>query len=244
MLRVKSIAGASQSAVSRAARNGIGHSPRRGTSRRRCHLQNRNRKSARRSRASSCDRRRWPERVFRRHVARSAGRMRRRHIRRSRYRSRHSLCVTRQFARKAIWIFAAHSVFPKRCPSAFKQIRLHFDLDTDASEEQRANLIRLTERYCVVYQTLKPAATHRRFASRHITLKFTRYAAIHGHSQPSGGNHAGRCREGSRKDMEMQRKYGVEYHKYWVNENGRKVFCLAMRQTLRQQSVCIAKPTG
>src|SRR5215813_6325926 len=40
----------------------------------------------------------------------------------------------------------------------FKQIRLHFDLDIDASEEQRANLIRLTERYCVVYQTLsKPS---------------------------------------------------------------------------------------
>src|SRR5438552_19183540 len=29
------------------------------------------------------------------------------------------------------------------------------------------------------------------------------------------------------KDMETQRKYGVEYHKYWVNESGRKVFCLA-----------------
>jgi class 3 adenylate cyclase len=29
------------------------------------------------------------------------------------------------------------------------------------------------------------------------------------------------------KDMEIQRKYGVEYHKYWVNETGRKVFCLA-----------------
>jgi class 3 adenylate cyclase len=28
------------------------------------------------------------------------------------------------------------------------------------------------------------------------------------------------------KDMETQRKYGVEYHKYWVNDNGRKVFCL------------------
>ena len=28
------------------------------------------------------------------------------------------------------------------------------------------------------------------------------------------------------KDMETQRKYGVEYHKYWVNESGRKVFCL------------------
>src|SRR4029434_1228285 len=29
------------------------------------------------------------------------------------------------------------------------------------------------------------------------------------------------------KDMEMQRKYGVEYSKYWVNESGRKLFCLA-----------------
>jgi class 3 adenylate cyclase len=29
------------------------------------------------------------------------------------------------------------------------------------------------------------------------------------------------------KDMETQRKYGVEYTKYWVNETGRKVFCLA-----------------
>src|SRR5881396_1672265 len=47
----------------------------------------------------------------------------------------------------------------------FKQIRLHFDLDTDASEERRANLIRLTERYCVVYQTLSQspqiAVSHR-----------------------------------------------------------------------------------
>jgi uncharacterized OsmC-like protein len=41
----------------------------------------------------------------------------------------------------------------------FKQIRLHFDLDTDATEEQLATLLRLTERYCVVYQTLShPAA--------------------------------------------------------------------------------------
>jgi uncharacterized OsmC-like protein len=45
----------------------------------------------------------------------------------------------------------------KEVPVAFKQIRLHFDLDTDASKEQRANLIRLTERYCVVYQTLSQA---------------------------------------------------------------------------------------
>ena len=53
----------------------------------------------------------------------------------------------------------------KDLPVGFKQIRLHFDLDTDASEEQRANLIRLTERYCVVYQTLSQspqiAVSHR-----------------------------------------------------------------------------------
>jgi uncharacterized OsmC-like protein len=36
----------------------------------------------------------------------------------------------------------------------FQRIRLLFDLDTDAAEEQVATLLRLTERYCVVYQTL------------------------------------------------------------------------------------------
>ncbi|HEX3421061.1 MAG TPA: OsmC family protein [Candidatus Udaeobacter sp.] len=46
----------------------------------------------------------------------------------------------------------------KEVPVGFKQIRLHFDLNTDASEEQRATLIRLTERYCVVYQTLNQPA--------------------------------------------------------------------------------------
>src|SRR5437879_8639986 len=42
----------------------------------------------------------------------------------------------------------------KDVPVGFKQIRLHFDMDTDATEEQVATLLRLTERYCVVYQTL------------------------------------------------------------------------------------------
>jgi uncharacterized OsmC-like protein len=36
----------------------------------------------------------------------------------------------------------------------FQVIRLRFDLDTDASEDQLITLIRLTERYCVVFQTL------------------------------------------------------------------------------------------
>jgi len=42
----------------------------------------------------------------------------------------------------------------KEVPIGFQQIRLRFDLDTDATEEQLATLLRLTERYCVVYQTL------------------------------------------------------------------------------------------
>jgi uncharacterized OsmC-like protein len=43
----------------------------------------------------------------------------------------------------------------KEARVGFQAIRLNFDLDTDASEEQRATLIRLTERYCVVLQTLR-----------------------------------------------------------------------------------------
>jgi uncharacterized OsmC-like protein len=43
----------------------------------------------------------------------------------------------------------------KDAPVGFQRIRLDFDLDTDASEEQLATLIRLTERYCVVFQTLR-----------------------------------------------------------------------------------------
>jgi uncharacterized OsmC-like protein len=40
-------------------------------------------------------------------------------------------------------------------PVGFKNITLSFELDTDASPESLAKLLELTERYCVVYQTLK-----------------------------------------------------------------------------------------
>ncbi len=46
----------------------------------------------------------------------------------------------------------------KDVPVGFKEIRLNFDLDTDATDEQVATLIRLAERYCVVYQTLSHPA--------------------------------------------------------------------------------------
>ena len=42
----------------------------------------------------------------------------------------------------------------KSVPVGFSDIRLSFELDTDASEEQLQTLLRLTERYCVVLQTL------------------------------------------------------------------------------------------
>jgi uncharacterized OsmC-like protein len=42
----------------------------------------------------------------------------------------------------------------KDAPVGFRAIRLRFDLDTDAPPAQRAKLIELTERYCVVLQTL------------------------------------------------------------------------------------------
>jgi uncharacterized OsmC-like protein len=42
----------------------------------------------------------------------------------------------------------------REAPVGFTSIRLSFELDSEASEEQIATLLRLTERYCVVYQTL------------------------------------------------------------------------------------------
>ena len=43
----------------------------------------------------------------------------------------------------------------KDAPVGFRQIRLRFDLDTDAAQDKLDQLLKLTERYCVVYQTIK-----------------------------------------------------------------------------------------
>ena len=42
----------------------------------------------------------------------------------------------------------------KDVPVGFQNVRLRFDIDSDATAEQIATLLKLTERYCVVYQTL------------------------------------------------------------------------------------------
>jgi uncharacterized OsmC-like protein len=55
----------------------------------------------------------------------------------------------------------------KEAPVGLTAIRLSFDLDTDASDEQLATLLSLTERYCVVYQTLaRPARLQAAISSR------------------------------------------------------------------------------
>ena len=46
----------------------------------------------------------------------------------------------------------------KEAPVGFAAIRLRFELDTDASDEELAALLKLTERYCVVLQTLRGGA--------------------------------------------------------------------------------------
>ena len=42
----------------------------------------------------------------------------------------------------------------KEAPVGFRAIRIYFELGTTATEEQMASLMKLTERYCVVYQTI------------------------------------------------------------------------------------------
>jgi uncharacterized OsmC-like protein len=43
----------------------------------------------------------------------------------------------------------------KDAPVGFREIRLRFDIETDAPQEKLDQLLKLTERYCVVYQTIK-----------------------------------------------------------------------------------------
>lgn len=45
----------------------------------------------------------------------------------------------------------------REAPVGFREVRLRFELDTDADAEQRAALLKLTERYCVVLQTIRAA---------------------------------------------------------------------------------------
>ena len=50
-----------------------------------------------------------------------------------------------------------HARRRQEAPVGFREIRLGFDIDGDLTDEQRATLVRLTERYCVVLQTIRSA---------------------------------------------------------------------------------------
>ncbi len=65
----------------------------------------------------------------------------------------------------------------KDAPVGFMSIRLRFELDTDASAKQLDTLLRLTERYCVVYQTLAHPAG--------LTASLTRHGPAP-HAEPAG----------------------------------------------------------
>jgi len=65
----------------------------------------------------------------------------------------------------------------KEVPVGLQNVRLSFDLDTDASEEQLATLLRLTERYCVVYQTLARPPTLQVTQRRRTTAADTSHPA-------------------------------------------------------------------
>ena len=54
----------------------------------------------------------------------------------------------------------------REAPVGFRDIRLRFDLDTDADDEQLASLLKLTERYCVVLQTLRSSPETRATLTR------------------------------------------------------------------------------
>ena len=47
----------------------------------------------------------------------------------------------------------------RETPIGFQQIRLRFELDSDATPEQKQKLLSLTERFCVIFQTLRSPAT-------------------------------------------------------------------------------------
>jgi len=128
--------------------------------RRLSHLYTRDRKGAGRGRPAPGYRRRWARRLLRRHALRGSCGICRCDLTRRRDRSRHRRAGWDDTGRGDIG-FSRHTRGGEGRPCRIQYIRLSIDLDTDASPEQRATLIRLTERYCVVYQTLRtpPAIT-------------------------------------------------------------------------------------
>jgi hypothetical protein len=91
--------------------------------------------------------------MLRRHAAGSLGRLRRRHPQSGRDRHRRVAEIGCGLGRGDLDFRGTLGV-AKDAPVGFAQIRLRFDVDTDAPQEKLDQLLKLTERYCVVYQTI------------------------------------------------------------------------------------------
>ena len=152
--RAQADAGAAQGALSRRAAGRRDHAEGRGRARRGRDLLRADGARPGRCRPASRDRRQRPARLLGRHAARGAGRLRRRDAERGRDRAGDS-CARGTVRAEGDLDFRGTLGVAKDAPVGFKAIRLRFDLDSDASEEQLATLMKLTERYCVVYQTLR-----------------------------------------------------------------------------------------
>jgi hypothetical protein len=68
-------------------------------------------------------------------------------------------CEVGHCGRKGISVSEELWVYSKEAQVGFQNIRLAFDLDTDDGTEQPATLRKLTERYCVAFQTLRQPPT-------------------------------------------------------------------------------------
>jgi hypothetical protein len=95
--------------------------------------------------------------VLRGHAARVAGRLRRRYLR--------AVATALDIELRGGTVSAEGDLnfrgtlgVSREAPVGFRDIRLRFDLDTDAPAEKPESLIKRSERYCVVYQTLKTPA--------------------------------------------------------------------------------------
>ena len=92
--------------------------------------------------------------MLRRHAARGAGRLRRRDVEVGRHRDRGAAEIRSRIAEGDLDFRGTLGV-DKETPVGFESIRLRFEVETDAPQDKLDLLLKLTERYCVVYQTIK-----------------------------------------------------------------------------------------
>ena len=112
------------------------------------------------------NRRQRPRGLLGRHAAGGARGLRGRHAQGSRDAPSASSWPPRTCAPRAISTSAARCGVDREAPVGFRDIRLTFELSSDAPQEQLDQLLKLTERYCVVLQTLRAAPP----ASASLTL--------------------------------------------------------------------------